>query len=352
MYKKLIRPLLFAFSAERAHNIVVAALRIAGVIPGMHRLFRRLWAVEHPSLEREVFGLRFRNPVGAAAGIDRNGEIFRELSAAGFGFVEVGTVTPRPEAGNPRPRMFRLPQDLALVNRSGRVNKGLERVIENLRHDHGDMVLGCNIGKNSVTPPENAAADYLKCFRRLYRLVDYFTVNISGNAAAHEFAPRTREQITAILEPLFDFRRGQDLYRPVLLKISPDMTDEEIDMVTDIMIQTPLDGIVAVNATASRDGLKSSRRDIAACGIGTLSGAPLTARAVEVVRRICRRSGGAYPVIATGGIMSPADVRAMFAAGASLVQLHTALVYEGPRIISDICSDLAADAAPSDTKTE
>jgi dihydroorotate dehydrogenase len=179
----------------------------------------KIYAVHHPSLEREVFGLKFKNPVGIAAGYDRNGEIFRELGALGFGFVEIGTVTPVHQPGNPKPRVFRLDDDKAILNRIGLSSKGLERVISNLRSGNKDVVVGCNIGKNTITPPENAPADYLKVFRNLYQYVDYFTVNVSYNTTFKQYVPRTRESIMAILEPLFDFRRGQNQYRPILLKI-------------------------------------------------------------------------------------------------------------------------------------
>ena len=337
---KLLHILVPLLGAERAHDWAVALLHWIGKLPGAKWLMSKIYAVHHPSLEREVFGLKFKNPVGIAAGYDRNGEIFRELGALGFGFVEIGTVTPVHQPGNPKPRVFRLDSDKAILNRVGLSSKGLERVISNLRSGNKDVVVGCNIGKNTITPPENAPADYLKVFRNLYQYVDYFTVNVSYNTTFKQYVPRTRESIMAILEPLFDFRRGQNQYRPILLKISPDLSNEDIDIMTDIMIDTPLDGIVATNSTTHTQGLSTSQEKLKSLGIGTISGRPLTQRSVEVVRRIYERSNGTYPIIGVGGLMTPEDVHQMLAAGATLVQLYTGFVYEGPKLVGDICQSL------------
>ena len=344
MYRRIIKPLLFSLNIERAHHIVLLMLRIFGLIPGGRWLLRKCYAVEHPALEREVFGMRFANPVGIAAGFDRNGEAYRELAALGFGFVEVGTVTPRPQAGNPRPRVFRLPKDNAIINRIGLSNRGLETAIRHLRRPHGGVIVGCNIGKNTSTPAENAPADYLKLFRNLYQYADYFTVNISCDNSCREGATHTREHILQILNPLFDFRRGQNQYRPVMLKISPDMTDEVIDRITDVLMETPLDGIVATNGSHGREGLRTSRTTLEKIGSGRLSGAPLTRRAVEIVRRIHTRSGGTYPIIGVGGLMSADDVQAMLNAGADLVQLYTGYIYEGPGLVRNVCRALIDEA--------
>ena len=344
MYRKLIKPLLFSLTIERAHRVALLLLRGIGLIPGGLWLLRKCYAVKHPALEREVFGIRFPNPVGLAAGFDRNGEALRPLSALGFGFVEIGTVTPRPQAGNPRPRVFRLPKDRAIVNRIGIANRGLDATVRHLRRGHEGILVGCNIGKNTDTPPENAPADYLRLFRNLYQYADYFTVNISCDNACHDEKTYTRGHLLSILDPLFDFRRGQSEYRPVMLKISPDLSDEEIDRVTDVLMSTPLDGIVATNGTHRREGLHTSHMALDKIGSGRLSGAPLTQRAVEVVRRIHTRSGGNFPIIGVGGIMSPADAKAMLDAGADLLQLYTGYIYEGPGLVGEICRSLIADA--------
>ena len=326
--------------AERAHNWALVLLGLLGKIPGAKWFMRKLYAVEHSSLERDVFGIHFRNPVGMAAGFDRNGDIFKELGALGFGFVEIGTVTPEPQQGNPKPRVFRLDDDRAIMNRVGLSSKGLESVVANLRENNGEVVIGCNIGKNSTTAPEDAPHDYLRVFRNLYQYVDYFSVNVSYNTSFKQYVPRTRESIISILEPLFDFRRGQNQYRPILLKISPDLSDEDIDMMTDIMVDTPLDGIVATNGTVRHTGLKTEAQTMKRYGAGAVSGSPLTKRSVEVVRRIYKRSNGTYPIIGVGGIMTPADAKAMLDAGATLVQVYTGYVYNGPSFVGEICKHL------------
>lgn len=334
---RFLSPLL---GAERVHDISVALLHLLGKVPGARWLMRKLYAVEDPRLEREVFGMHFRNPIGMAAGFDRNGEVFNELAALGFGFVEIGTVTPLPQTGNPKPRVFRLPDDVAIMNRVGLCNKGLERVISNIRERNKGLVLGCNIGKNSATVPEDAPQDYLRVFRNLYQYVDYFTVNVSYNTSFKQYVPRTRESIISILEPLFDFRRGQNQYRPILLKISPDLSNEDIDMMTDIMVDTPLDGIVATNGTVRHTGLTTDAEMLKRYGSGAVSGKPLTKRSIEVVRRVYERSNGTYPIIGVGGVMTPADAKAMLEAGATLVQVYTGYVYNGPNFVGDICKEL------------
>ncbi len=352
MIHAMLRIFTFFAGPERCHALVVLMLRLVGYLPGSRWLLRKIYAVEHPSLEREVFGLHFKNPIGLAAGFDRNAEIYRELSAMGFGFVEVGTLTPRPQSGNPRPRVFRLGSDRAVINRTGLANKGLDYMMGRLRQSHEGVIVGCNIGKNTITPVEEQAADYLKSFRNLYQHVDYFTVNVSYNTTFKEYVPQSRESILEILQPLFEFRRGQDIYRPILLKISPDLPDDIVDLMADIMIDTPLDGIVATNATTSREGLKTSARNLKNIGVGAVSGAPLTKRAIEVVARVYARAKGTYPIIGVGGLMTPEDIKAMLDAGATLVQLYTGFVYEGMSLVRRTCKALIAEAEATTSKSE
>lgn len=346
LYRKIIKPLLFALPPERAHRAATLLLTMVGAVPGGRWLLHKSYAEEHPSLEREVFGLRFRNPVGVAAGFDRYGHVYRELSAMGFGFVEVGMITPRRQQGNPAPRIFRLDSDGAIVNRVGNCSHGFERALAHLRQARQGVIVGCNIGKNTSTPVEEAPDDYLRTFRNLYEYVDYFTVNIACDSAQRASSFVTRENVGRILEPLFEFRRGQNLYRPILLKLSPDLSDEAIDAMTDLMIETPLDGMVAVSETASHAGIDS--REGVRIGVGGVSGRPLTSRAIEVVRRVHARSRGTYPIIGVGGLMTPADVRAMLDAGASLVQVYTGFVFRGPRFIREICRELMVPSPPEE----
>ena len=340
--RRLLHLIAFIFGAERAHSFALFMLHLADKIPTAKWFLRKIYAVEDKALEREVFGLRFRNPIGIAAGFDRNGEIYRPLSALGFGFVEIGTVTPRAQQGNPKPRVFRLTEDKSILNRIGLASKGLDVVLSNVRKEHEGIILGCNIGKNTVTPPDEAAMDYLRVFRNLYQYIDYFTVNVSYNTTHKQYVPRTRESIMKILEPLFDFRRGQNQYRPILLKISPDLTNEEIDLMTDIMIDTPLDGIIATNATTHPQELKTSKEELRSVGIGAVSGPPLTERAIEVVRRVHERCNGTYPIIGVGGLMTGKDVKRMLEAGATLVQVYTGFVYNGAGFAGELCNAILA----------
>ncbi|GHV02197.1 dihydroorotate dehydrogenase (quinone) [Bacteroidia bacterium] len=337
MYKRFVRPILFRISCERIHDLTVKALRLAGLVPGGRALLGALYAHRSPRLEKEVFGMRFANPVGLAAGFDKNAECFRQLGALGFGFVEVGTVTPRAQSGNPKPRLFRLPQDRGLVNRMGLNNYGMEAVARNLRKPHRGLIVGVNISKNSLTPNENAPADYLKVFRRLYQWADYFVVNVSCPNVAQMTALQNRQSIADILVQLLEFRRGQNNYRPILLKISPDLTSEQVDDMIEVVVSHSLDGIVATNTAVSREGLTTPAATVARIGNGGMSGAPLTARSLETVRYISDKTQGRIPIIASGGIMTPEDARNMLDAGADLVQVYSGMIYEGPSIVKRIC---------------
>lgn len=334
MYR-LLRTLIFLLSHEQAHRFVVFLLRLVAAVPGGLWLLRRCYAVEHPALECEVFGVKFRNRIGAAAGLDRNGEIYDALGAIGLGFVEVGTITPNAQSGNPTPRAFSLPDRGAILHRAGQPNRGLQSAIRHLRRDHHGVVVGCNLGCNASTPPDEAPQDVLKLFRNLYQYADYFTVNVSGDDVRDEHLTQSEPYIMQLLGPLFDFRRGQNQYRPILLKISPDLSNEEIDTITEILLHTPLDGIVATNGTQQLPEDLPKR-----IGKGRLCGRPLTERSIEIVRRIHSRSGGTYPIIGTGGMMTPQDVQAMLDAGADLVQLCTGLIFEGPRLVKQTCTAL------------
>ncbi|MBP3455740.1 MAG: quinone-dependent dihydroorotate dehydrogenase [Alistipes sp.] len=340
-----IRKILSVVNPETAHNIALRRLRAIGAVPAGKWFLGKRYAERSPMLEREVFGMKFPNPVGVAAGYDCNGEAIEELAAAGFGFVEIGTVTPRPQAGNPRPRLFRMPSAGAMLDRTGYPSKGLEYVMGRVRNRRRGIIVGCNIGKNTITPDHAATGDYLKVFRNMYQYVDYFSINVCCNTSSKVYVPTSKDAISELLAPLFEFRRGQSDYRPILIKISPDLSTEQLDQVVDALVELPLDGIVAVAGTLSRDGLTSAERAYAdSKGAGAISGAPLTRRAIETVAYIHRRSGGFYPIIGSGGMMSPEDVRDMLAAGASLVQLNTGIIYHGIGLAGKICRWLTAAA--------
>ncbi len=342
MYRHLLRPLLFLFSPEGVHNFAMRLLGAVGANRAGRWFLSRFFSLRDPRLETEVFGIRFPNPVGVAAGYDKNARLYEPLSSMGFGFVETGTVTPRPQQGNLKPRMFRLPADRALVNRMGFNNGGMETALRNLRRRGRPhrVIVGANIAKNSLTSPENAAADYLKLFRNLYQYVDYFTVNIRCPMSTGFSGLHNRETISAILAGLFEFRRGQNQYRPVLVKVPPDLSWEEVDRIVDILLETPLDGLVVGGTTTSRTGLKTPEKTLEQIGTGGLSGAPLTGLTLGMVRYINTRTEGRYPLIAVGGIMSPSDAAALLDAGASLVQVYTGMVYNGPSFARRICREL------------
>lgn len=337
MYKSIIRPLLFMISPEVIHHLMVGGFKVLSVIPGSKWIVRKICAVKAPELEREVFGLKFPNPVGLAAGFDKNGEVSDMLSSLGFGFVEVGTITPRSQPGNPRPRLFRLVKDSALINRMGFNNAGVDAMVNHLRHRNKKNIIGGNLGKNTITDNEYAAVDYLKSFRVLYEYVDYFVVNVSCPNVASLTCLQDKDNLGAILKGLLEFRRGQNHYCPILLKISPDLTDEQLDAVIESMVEYRVDGIVATNTSVSREGLQTDSKEVEAIGKGGLSGAPLTQKAIRTVGYIHKKTGGSFPIIGVGGIMSEDDALAMLDAGASLIQIYTGFIYNGPMFVRKIC---------------
>ena len=307
-------------------------------VVGRHLLHHR-YSVPVDVLERDVFGMHFRSPIGLAAGFDRDGEMIDAMAAAGFGFVEIGSVTPKPQHFRRRAdELLKLKGDSALIYRADIESDGVEQVIENIKQRRSRVVVGCSIAKNSKTPSDEAPRDYLRLFRPLYQYVDYFTVNVCCNTTSEPYIPATKEEVMAILAPLFDFRRGQNQYRPILLKISPDLSDEQIDIMTDIMLDTPLDGIVACGGTVGRHGLNHSAEQMHAIGRthGAMCGQPLKARAVEVVERIYSRSKGTYPIIGCGGISTADDAMQMLQAGATLVQIGSEFIYGGAESLHNI----------------
>lgn len=341
MYKKIVRPLLFLFDPETVHHATVNLMRVLHYVPFAGCLMRACYVRRHKSLERELFGLRFPNPIGLAAGYDKDAECFDMLGNLGFGFVEVGTVTPRAQGGNPRPRCFRLPEDRAIINRMGFNNKGAEHAARNLRRSaHRRIIVGGNIGKNTLTANTDAPADYLRAFRSLYDYVDYFTVNVSCPNVANLTALQSKESTMEIIAALKEFRKGQSEYRPILLKISPDLSDQGVDTMIEVVREAKLDGIVATNTTTSREGLKTAPERIAQIDRGGVSGAPLTERSRAMVAYIHQKTEGKIPIIGVGGVMTVEDAQAMLQAGASLVQLYSGVIYNGPSLAKRICRAL------------
>lgn len=337
MYKFLLRPILFLVDPETVHHISFRALKLAFAIPGMRGLLRKSFSSSSSNLQQELWGLTFRNPVGLAAGFDKDALIGDKWETLGFGFVELGTVTPRPQAGNPKKRLFRLPQDKAVINRMGFNNGGVELVAKRLEAmKKGDMIIGANIGKNKDTPNERAVDDYLICFERLFPYVDYFVVNVSSPNTPGLRSLQEKGPLTTILQTLQDNNKSRPNPKPLLLKIAPDLTVEQLDDIVAVAQDTQLDGLIATNTTISREGLRTDADNISQIGNGGLSGAPLTDRSTEVIRYLAKKTQGNLPLIGVGGIMSPADAQARLDAGATLIQTYTGFVYEGPGFVKRI----------------
>jgi len=336
MYKGILRPILFLFKPETVHHIVITLVKLLFLIPFVKNIFRASYTVTDTRLTREVFGLRFENPVGLAAGFDKNATFFNQFASFGFSFIEVGTVTPAGQPGNPKPRSFRLVKDKALINRMGFNNDGAERVAARLRSNKARIILGGNIGKNTATANEDAAADYARCFTALYDVVDYLVVNVSCPNITDLSSLQDRQQLSGILERLSSLRSGMVSRKPLLVKISPDLSFSQIDDVLDLIAQFGLDGIVATNTSITRQNLTTDTARVDSIGDGGLSGNPLKDRSTEIIRYIYRKTGGELPIIGAGGIMDPEDALEKIAAGAALVQVYTGFIYEGPCLVKRI----------------
>jgi dihydroorotate dehydrogenase len=340
LYRIFVRPLLFIFEPESVHNFAVLMLRIVLYFPGMQTLLKFCFGKSEKILERELFGIKFRNPVGLAAGFDKNARHYNDLSSFGFSFIEIGTVTPLAQPGNPKPRSFRLPRDKALVNRMGINNQGAEKIARNLRKYKPKIVIGGNIGKNTLTPNNNAIDDYVKCFNVLHEVVDYFVVNVSCPNIGDIKELQDADTLLELLSVLQGLSAKKPVPKPILLKISPDLNYHQLDELIEIAKKTRIAGFVATNTTVFRDNLKTSARRIRDIGKGGLSGLPLRARSTEVIRYLVEKSEGKIPVIGVGGIMSARDAIEKLNAGASLVQLYTGFIYEGPSLIKKINKEI------------
>ena len=336
MYKSIFRPLFFALSPETIHYLVVLGLKTIYAIPGLDKLSKHYSKVNDKSLEREVFGLKFSNPVGIAAGFDKQAVMFNQLANLGFGFVEIGTITPKGQPGNPKPRLFRLPKDRALINRMGFNNVGVDEAVKNLKKRKTNIIIGGNIGKNTATPNDEANDDYVYCFEKLYDYVDYFVVNVSCPNITDLRELQDQEKLTKILLKLQEIKKGKTVQKPVLLKVSPDLNNKQLDEVIEIVAETKIEGVVATNTSVSRNNLETKASKVTEIGNGGLSGKPVRDRATEVIKYLAEKSGKAFPIIGVGGIFTPADAIEKLRAGADLVQVYTGFVYEGPFIARKI----------------
>ena len=341
MYKHILKPLLFQFNPETAHNILFSLLTFLRHIPGARAIMRAIYKKESPKLAREVFGLNFPNPVGLAGGLDKNGEFYNDMADYGFGFVEIGSLTPKPQDGNPKPRCFRVPQDKAIINRFGINNKGVKNAVEHLKKERPEVIVAANISKNTTSINEDAAKDYETSFALLYDFVDMFVVNVSCPNVVGLTSLQDITFLSDIVDRLLDLRMYYDEYRPILLKVSPDLSHEQLDEIVEYCLRSGIDGIVAGNTTRSREGLTSiSAEKIEAIGNGGMSGAPIYKKNLELVRYINKVSEGKLPIIGVGGIMSGAQAQEMINAGASLVEIYSGFIYEGPSLVKRIIKHL------------
>lgn len=340
MYHFLIRPLFFLFDAEQIHHVVFRLLRFAGFL-GLRPVLRLAFQYKNPKLQRKLFGLTFENPVGLAAGFDKDAKLIDELSCFGFGFIEIGTLTPQPQPGNDKPRLFRLPQDQALINRMGFNNGGVLEAVKRLKKRKSSVIVGGNIGKNKTTPNENALDDYAYCVEALHPYVDYFVVNVSSPNTPGLRELQEKEPLRKLLAYVKSLSLSKPNPKPVLLKIAPELSVEQLDDVISILIETKTDGVIATNTTISREGLRTQQGVVEKIGVGGLSGKPLADQSNNVIKYLRSQLGPSYPIIGVGGIMTEQDAIEKLKAGANLVQIYTGFIYEGPGFVSRINESIA-----------
>jgi dihydroorotate dehydrogenase len=331
MYKTIIRPILFWFDPEKVHYFTFSLIRFLSKIPGFAFLFKAIYEVDDKRLEVEIAGLKFKNPVGLAAGFDKDAKLYKELSNFGFGFIEVGTLTPKPQDGNPKKRLFRLKKDKAIINRMGFNNGGVMAAVERLKSNK-TVLIGGNIGKNKLTPNENADADYQICFEALFDFVDYFVVNVSSPNTPNLRELQEKEPLKKLLQSLQDNPFQVKSAKPIFLKIAPDLTDSQLLDIIEIVNETKITGVIATNTTLSRENLRSENK----LETGGLSGKPLTERSTAIIRFLSQKSQKSFAIIGVGGIHSAEDAIEKLAAGADLIQLYTGFIYEGPALVKSI----------------
>jgi len=336
MYKTFIRPILFKFDPEKVHYVTFSALKNAFKIPGVAALFRLLFQVKNAKLERKLFGLTFKNPVGLAAGFDKNAILYNELANLGFGFIEIGTLTPKAQLGNQKKRLFRLKDDGGIINRMGFNNAGVAAAIKQLKKNKGKVLIGGNIGKNTETALEQYTEDYCLAFKELHPYVDYFVLNVSCPNVGSHAKLQDKDFLLELIVAVQELNHLQSVRRPILLKIAPDLNTQQLDEIIELVAETKIDGVIASNTSVYRDDLKISREELDRIGNGGLSGKPIRKRSTETIRYLSEKSNKAFPIIGVGGIHSAADALEKIDAGASLVQLYTGFVYEGPSLIKKI----------------
>lgn len=340
MYKSFLRPILFLFAPESIHYFTFSFLNITGKIPGVQSILKSVFGVNDNRLHKILLGINFPNPVGLAAGFDKDARLIDELAAFGFGFIEIGTLTPKPQPGNEKPRLFRLPKDKGLINRMGFNNGGVHAAVARLKNRKSKVIVGGNIGKNKTTPNEQAFEDYNTCFETLYPYVDYFVLNVSSPNTPGLRELQEKEPLRKLLSDVIALSKSKTKYKPVLLKIAPDLNEAQLNDVVEILKETKTDGVIATNTTISRAGLTTPESEIAAIGNGGLSGKPLAERATEVISFLRKQLGPDYPIIGVGGIMNAQDALEKLKAGADLVQIYTGFIYEGPGLIKAINKSL------------
>lgn len=340
MYKLLIRPVLFLIDPETIHHFTFRFLKVIAFIPGVGPLMSWMYTINDKRLEKTLLGMRFRNPVGLAAGFDKDAKLTDELTCLGFGFIEIGTLTPLSQPGNERPRLFRLPADSGLINRMGFNNEGVARAVDRLKRRKSNVIIGGNIGKNKATANEDAISDYEQCFEALFDYVDYFVVNVSSPNTPGLRELQEKGPLTALLSAMKKLSKAKPTRKPILLKIAPDLTDAQLDDIVSILVETETDGVIATNTTINRDGLASGKEKLAEVGAGGLSGQPLGKRSNEVIAYLRSKLGNHYPIIGVGGLMSPADAVKKLQAGADLVQVYTGFIYEGPGFVKHINKEI------------
>jgi dihydroorotate dehydrogenase len=334
MYKIVIQPILFLFDPEKIHHFTFSLIKFLFKIPFVKSIVKSISAKKKEQFT--LFGLTFKNRIGLAAGFDKNAKLIDELACFGFGFIEIGTVTPKPQKGNPKKRLFRLKKDQAIINRMGFNNDGVDVIVERLKKVKSDVIIGGNIGKNKITPNENAVDDYIICFEKLFDYVHYFVVNVSSPNTPNLRDLQEKEPLTNLLQTLQDLNSKKKQSKPILLKIAPDLTNSQLDDIIEIVETTKIAGVIGTNTTISREGLQSANKN----EVGGLSGKPLTNRATEVIEYLYQKSNKKLSIIGVGGIFSGEDAKEKINQGAKMVQIYTGFVYKGPKLIKEIVSKL------------